>query len=253
MGENYLTYPCKFMRITQSYSGTTSHKPHTTGNIKDYPIDEGCEDTKRSYIYCPCDKMIIRRIYGVGTPGTNTIWLESTHKVDFADGTSDYCTMLITHPDDSELKKLKVGGTFKRGDPICKEGKDGATAYHFHISAGKGKISGNGWKKNSNGKWVLTTTGGAFKPEKLFFLDKDFTTVLENKGLNFKELNCTYSAGYYKVSTAALNVRTDPGTSYSKKGIVYLGEKINITKVSGSWGRLQNGNWVCLEYCEAIK
>lgn len=32
MGKNYLIYPCKTMRITQSYTGTTSHKPHMTEN-----------------------------------------------------------------------------------------------------------------------------------------------------------------------------------------------------------------------------
>lgn len=253
MSDNYLTYPCKHMRITQSYTGSVSHKPHTTGNIKDYPIDEGCESSGRSYIYCPCDKMLIRRIYGVGTKGTNTVWLESASKVNFADGTSDYFTMLITHPDDEELKKLKVGDSFSRHDPICREGKDGATAYHFHISGGKGKMKGNGWAKNSNGKWVLTTTKGTYKPEELFFVDRDFTRVLSNGKLVFKELNLTYKIGCYKISVSALNIRTGPGTNYSKKGVLYFGKKVNITQVSGKWGKLQNGNWVCLEYCEAIK
>ncbi len=253
MAKNYLTYPCKYMRITQSYNGNVSHKPHTTGDIKDYPIDDGCEDTKKSYIYCPCDKMLIRRIYGVGTSGTNTIWLESATKVSFADGTNDYCTMLITHPDDNELKRLKVGGSFKRGEPICKEGKDGATAYHFHISAGKGKISGKGWKKNSNGKWVLTTTKGAYRPESLFYIDKAFTTVLSSGNLNFKELHLTYSAGYYKVNTAALNLRQGPGTKYKKAGIIYFGKKIKVVDFKANWGKMENGNWVCLDYCEAIK
>ena len=53
---NYLTYPCKNMRITQSYKGKTSHYPHTVGKPKDYPIDEGGKDTGKDTIYCPCDE-----------------------------------------------------------------------------------------------------------------------------------------------------------------------------------------------------
>ena len=59
--------------------------------------------------------MKIVKIYGVGASGTNTIWLESTTKVDFADGTNDYITLLITHPNDDDLKRLKKGQTFTRG------------------------------------------------------------------------------------------------------------------------------------------
>lgn len=253
MKSNTLIYPCKHMRITQSYNGNVSHKPHTTGNIKDYPIDEGCESTGRSFIYCPCDKMVLKRIYGVGTKGTNTIWLESTSKVNFADKTQDYFTMMITHSDDEELKKLKVGDVFSRFDPICLEGKDGATAYHFHISVGKGKIKGNGWSKNSNDKWVLTTTKGAYKPEKLFYVDKSFTKVISSGYLKFKELSSAYSAGYYKVCTAALNVRKGPGTNYDKKGKLFLGQKIKVTQTDNIWGKIENDKWVCLDYCEAIR
>ena len=35
----YFYFPMETMRVTQSYDGTTSHKPHTTGTPKDYPID----------------------------------------------------------------------------------------------------------------------------------------------------------------------------------------------------------------------
>ncbi len=252
MIKNYLIYPCKTLRITQSYTGTTSHLPHTTGNPKDYPIDEGCSDTGRDWCYCPCDKMKVKRIYGVGTGGTNTIWLESTSKVVFADGTSDYFTMLVTHPDDADLKKIKVGQIFTRKDKICREGKDGATAYHLHISAGKGKYKGNGWVKNSNGKYVLTTKKGACKPEKLFYIDPEFTKVVANKGLTFKTLP-VYTPGTYKVNTAALNVRNGASTNSKRVGTLLKGKKITVEKVSGDWGRYAKDRWVNLDYCKKIK
>ncbi len=250
--KNYLIYPCKTMRITQSYTGTASHLPHTTGKPKDYPIDEGCSDTGKDYIYCPCDKMKVKRIYGVGTGGTNTIWLESTEKVLFADGKKGYCTLLITHPDDADLKKLKPGQVFTRKQKICREGKDGATAYHLHISAGKGKFTGNGWIKNSKGKYVLTTTGGTFRPEALFYIDEAFTKVMNTKGLTFKKMP-TYSTGKYKVNTAVLNVRKSADADSAKVGTVLLGQKVTVDKVVGDWGRIGKYRWVCLDYCKKVK
>jgi hypothetical protein len=175
------------MSISQGYTGSTSHSPHNTGSPKDYPWDEACENSGRSPMYCPCDEMKIVKIY---TKGTNTFWLESTTKCDLADGTSDFVTLLVTHPNDSDIARLKVGQKFKRGDLICYEGTDGnATGNHFHFSAGKGKISGGGWIQNSKGKWVLTCTGGGKKPETLFFIDPNFTTsVIRTKNIQFKNV-----------------------------------------------------------------
>ncbi len=249
MSKNYLIYPCKVMRITQNYKGKTSHLPHTQGTPADYPVDDGCSDRGRDMFYCPCDEMKIRRIYGVGTGGTNTIWLESTKKVCFADGTEDYCTLLIIHPDDSDLKKLSVGQCFRRKEAICREGKDGATAYHFHISAGKGRFSGNGWKKNSKGKYVLTTTKKAYPPEKLFFIDKAFTRVSSEGGLSFRELPEAYAKGTYTVNTAVLNIRKGPSTAYGKKGVLFKGKRVSIKQISDNWGKIADSSWICLDYC----
>lgn len=206
---NYLTYPCKVMNITQGYTGNTSHAPHTTGLPKDYPWDEACENTGRSPMYCPCDEMTIKRIY---TKGSNTIWLESTTVVDFADGTEGYVTLMVTHPNDSDIKRLKVGQKFKRGDLICYEGTDGnATGNHFHFAVGKGKIKGNGWAQNSKGKWVLTTVDGSKKPETMFFIDPEFTkTIKKTQGLKFKNVPKNESflpaRGYFKYGDTDENI-----------------------------------------------
>lgn len=276
MNNNYLIYPCKTMRITQSYTGKTSHLPHTKGTLRDYPIDEGCEDSGRSSMYCPCNEMKVKRLYGVGSGGTNTLWLESTGKVDFADGTSDFFSMLVIHPDDSELKKISVGQIFKRKQEICREGKDGATGNHFHFSGGKGKLKGTGWMKNSNGKWVLTTTAHTDKPENLFYIDPIFTLVKDTRGLQFHTLpdEKEYKTGNYTVSKAdLLNVRTGPGIEYKKKKFSSLtrsaqkqiielcngykangyvkGTSFTVYQVENNWGRTPSG-WVCLDYCEVM-
>lgn len=279
MNKNYLIYPCKIMRITQNYNGKTSHNPHTVGSPKDYPIDEGCRDSGREWLYCPCDKMIVKRNY---TAGTNTLWLESTEKVYFADGTSDYFTMLITHPNNDDMRSCPVGRTFTRGNPICREGTDGATANHLHISGGKGKFSGNGWTKNSKGKYVLTTTKGAYKPEKLFYIDTSFTKVVSKGGINFKSLPKTkatetkskagYEKGNYIVKADVLNVRKGAGTLYGKvtfkklsataqkKILTLAGKEVDgyvkgltftVSLINGKWGKTPSG-WVCLDYCEKL-
>ena len=122
---NYLTYPFKTMCITQNYNGRTSHYPHTTGNPKDYPFDNGGRDSGRDPMYAPCD-LIVKRIYGVGTGGTNTLWVESVDQVMTPAGT-DFVTMQITHSNDSDLRRLRTGQIINKGDIICYEGTDGAT------------------------------------------------------------------------------------------------------------------------------
>ena len=276
MIKNYLTYPCKIMRITQNYNGTTSHKPHTTGSPKDYPIDEACKDKDRDWLYCPCDKMIVKRRY---LAGTNTVWLESLDKVHFADGTSNYFTMLITHPNNDDMYNLPEGRVFMRGEKICREGMDGATANHLHISGGKGKFTGNGWTKNTNGKYVLTCTGGAYKPEKLFYIDTSFTEVISKGGITFKtlpksETKSGYTTGKYVVDTELLRVRSGAGTIHPYKKFDQLrstaqakiltlthgepkdgyvkGLEFTAQEIKNNWAKTGSG-WVCLDYCEKIK
>ena len=186
--KNYLIYPTKIMSITQNYSDNFSHKPNSDGKpIYDYPIDENCGTTGRDYFCCPCDEVEIKRIYGVGSSGANTIWLQSTSKVVFANGEEDYCTILVTHPNDDTLKPLKVGQTFKRKEKMFLEGKDGnATGNHFHISVAKSKFVYSGWKKNNLGAWCIT--GNPIKPEEAFFIDREFTTIKKTAGLKFKDI-----------------------------------------------------------------
>lgn len=187
---NRLIYPLKKVAITQTYNGEASHKPHTTGLPKDYPIDDNGGDSSRSaYFYCPCDEIVIVRVYGVGASGTNTIFMRSTSPVQFANGEKDYACILVTHPDDDTLKGFKEGQKFSRKQPMFIEGKDGqATGYHFHISVGKGDFIDKGWVKNSKDKWVLNTTNGSLKPEDAFFIDEEFTEIVDKKKLKFKSL-----------------------------------------------------------------
>lgn len=185
----YLKYPTKVLALSQNYSDNYSHKISSTGKPASYPIDETCGDTGRDYFYAPCD-LTIKRIYGVGNSGTNTIWFQSKSKVKLANGTESYVTIMVIHPNDDDLKKLKKGQLFKQGDKIMREGKDGnATGYHFHIECAAcefSKLKNSGWVKNSKSAWVISNN--AIKPEDAFFIDPDFTKIKQAKGLKFKTL-----------------------------------------------------------------
>lgn len=249
MNKSIAVYPMLKMKITQSYNGTASHLPYSTGNKKDYPVDEAGTNSGRDYMFCPCAKMKIVRLYGVGNSGTNTIWLTSVGKIDFPDGTRDYLTIMVIHPNDDDLKKLKVGKIFEKGEKMFREGTDGhTTGNHLHFSVGKGKVKGTGWEKNNKGKWVLTTKSGTCKPEDVFYIDKASTTVLKTGGIVFPEL-LKKEKSY--ITTAALNIRQSHSTAAKKLGTYDKDVKIKIFAVYENWGQTDKG-WICLDYCKAV-
>lgn len=190
MSENYLIYPTKVMKITQNHT-QGNHAGNSGGKPWDFPVDEACEDTGRSLFYCPCDAMKVVRVYGVGSVGTNTIWLESVSPVDMPCG-RDQITIMVMHPNDDDLEKIKVGQVFRRGQPMFREGTDGnATGNHFHMAVGTGTINGNGWA--SNGKaWVLTVSGKVLKANEAFFVDEN-TKILKSGGYDWKMATNNYA------------------------------------------------------------
>lgn len=200
----YLIYPTKKLNITQTYAGTTSHIAELNGKPMAYAIDENCGDKKRDYFYAPCD-LIVKRVYGVNGPGTNTIWLQSKDKVKLANGKTSIVTIRVTHPNDDTLNKFKVGQFYKQYDKLFLEGNDGqASGYHFHIEVNTCKfedldgINQPGWVKNNKGAWV--TSPNSIKPEDAFYIDPNFTKVIDTKGLKFKNLP-TKKVVYYPAYT----------------------------------------------------
>lgn|GEM_PF-3495910 len=181
-----LKYPCKNMKITQSYLGHYSHEPNRNGSPPDYPIDEAGVDRNRDWFYAPCD-LQIARIYGVGNSGDNTIWMTSKEPVEMPCG-KDYVTIMVVHPEDDDLKNIRVGQEFKRGERMFREGQDGkASGNHFHMSVATGMIRSGGWVKNSREAWVIFTTGRALKPEEAFFVTEDIK-IISSGGLFFKPM-----------------------------------------------------------------
>ena len=251
---NYLTYPFRTMRITQSYDGTVSHLPHMTGTPKEYALDEGGADGGRDWVYCGCYQMRVAKLTGVGKPGTNALYLTTTTPVKLANGKTSVITIQLVHPNDDDLSKLRDGQIFRRGDRICREGNDGATGNHIHLAVGLGTIVGTGWQQNSKGRWVLVTTGGPIKPEDAFFIDPAFTVIKNDKYLKFKNVPMDEpKPGNYVVNTEVLNVRTGTTKDARIADVLMRGTKIKVEKVklgwNGDWwGKVVGKGWIDMKY-----
>lgn len=184
----YFTIGMETLRVTQSYTGTASHKKHwhNSKDYADYPIDLAGAGSNASAYFATVDMKVVA-IKGKGNSMTNTIWLETVDKVITPSGKFKVFVALTHWNDnDSAIKKLKVDSIVKKGSIICYEGVDGATANHLHLVCGNAdKSCGNGLIKNSNGAWV--SNGYCMKPEEIFYIDKDFTKVVETKDIKFKD------------------------------------------------------------------
>lgn len=245
-------FPMETMRITQNPYGSTSHHPHNTGTPKDYPIDCAGVDGGRSAIFCPTEM----KVTAIKYCSTNTIWLVSTHKVN-TPTFNDYVFMTLTHWNDNDphiKKHNKVGNVIKKGEIICLEGTDGATANHIHICCGKG-YSDN-WIKNSNKKVVIV--GDNKPPEQVMYRYTKFTTsVMDNGGLKWVSTDTDTcpdflpSRGYFKKGDSGKNVeKIDEWLSSLVIGNYYgfyTTEMVKALQAKGKEEGLYNdvidGNW----------
>lgn len=181
----YAIYPAKKMRISQRYDEGNHLSHFNNTDYKDYPIDETYGSTASTgSFYAPFDCEVVKKYSAT----TKEIWITSTSKVDTPLGT-DYVTVFIGHIRSGEYNDIQVGDKYKQYEKIVSEEKDSmSTGYHNHISAGLGKMKGTGWVKNNRGLWVPQTTNGMKKPELIFYVDKSFTTIVNDKGLNFQDM-----------------------------------------------------------------
>lgn len=245
MGYWYFRYPFKVMGISQDYDGSYSHRKYSTGNRKDYPIDEAGSDTGRDWMYAMND-LVVKKIYGLGSSGQpNTIWFQTRRKVITPLGIG-YVTFRCTHMSDADLRKFRVGQIVKRGTKLFREYIDGgATGNHIHMTFGQGIYESPGWRANSNGAYVLTTSGKNRKPEKLLFVDRTFTKKIRStQGIDFKEKP--------KRKTRTTKKRVRVRKSYSKSSAIvgYLakGKKVTVYVTRGKYSCIGPNMWVYTKY-----
>ena len=162
-------YPSRNMRITQGYNTGT--------HLDSYAIDEAGIDSGISWLKAPFTG-IIKRIY---SNDANEVWLESIEEVEYPDGTIDFMTILFAHSND--VSNLFVGKRIEKGEEFYSEGTKGqVTGNHCHIECGRGKFTGTGWYKNSNGNFSINN---GKRPEECLWIDETIN-ILNNNGYNFK-------------------------------------------------------------------
>lgn len=193
----YFTFGMKNMRITQSYNGTVSHKPHwyNSKDYSDYPIDIAGVDGGQDKYYATVD-MKITAIRGIGSSYTNTIWLEALENCITPLGNNIKPFIALTHWNDKDpyIRGRKVGDIIRAGEIICMEGTDGATANHLHLVCGDAnRGTGDNLIKNSNGKWV--SNGYCYRPEQIMFIDSNFTNIITTSDLKFEVREIGYNKG----------------------------------------------------------
>lgn len=188
-------FPMHYMNISQSYN-EGNHIPHWQGASKgkaDYPIDICGMDAGRDYFYAPCDCKITFIQAKNTKKWTNKMILVSTNKVKTPRYGTTQIFFKVVHFLYEDVKKygLKVGKTFKKGQIICKEGKDyNSTGNHIHLSQGIGYANKSIYNKpiyKKNRK--LVANGNNKYPQSIFYLDTKFTKkIIRDAGIKWSKI-----------------------------------------------------------------
>lgn len=119
----------------------------------------------------------------------------------------------------------------RRGD-ICVFGKRVSSSHncgHIAIATGEGSLT---WFKSYDQNWG----GKACKVVTHKYNSEDFLGVLRPK----------------LTVTAALNVRSGPGTSYKTVAELPAGEKVTVYQTKNTWARIGTEKWVSSKYLSGV-
>ena len=237
-----ILYPLKHMWIT-CVPGQNKHK-----------YCQALDDQGKSYpttdmIYAPYTGKIIRKY-----PSECEIWFESVDKVEFADGTIDYATILFAHKD--HYDELKENVVYKQGEVIYSEGtkannKIGGAERHVHFECCKGKTTGSGWVKAPDGTWNLKN---GESPKNCYFVPDD-VEIIKTGGIDFKKLETRVGTpverneyvDQLEVIADILNARETPSTKGKRLGYINLGiyNIIGIAEADGyTWYEVEKDMWI---------
>ena len=149
-----LKCPFKKMAIIQYDGEDFSHKGSDA-----WDISTGTAGVKDPY-FAPCD-LVCKEV----EKSSASVWWQSKNKVQFADGTKDYMTLMVVH--DNTINQY-VGMKINQGVQIGNMGTGGgATGVHCHIEVAKGKYKGK-YYKNEYGVYCLFNTCKFYEA---FFMD----------------------------------------------------------------------------------
>ena len=162
--------------ITQVPGGDYSHAG--TQNFDVIGVNESGENVPHD-IFAPFDCTVLE-IYPSSNSG-NTVIIQSTRKVRYADGSTDYMTMAFAH--DNDISNLYVGKEIKQGEVFYQTGDYGnATGIHSHVTCIRGQYKGDYWTQNSQGNW---SSPEGISPVSALYISGN-TRIIEAMGLVFQ-------------------------------------------------------------------
>lgn len=237
-----IMYPLKNMWIT-CIPGQYLHKYSQALD------DQGLNYATSDKVYAPFTGKVIRKY-----PSECEIWFESVDKVEFADGTIDYATILFAHKDNYE--DIKENVIYKQGEVIYSEGtrasnKIGGADRHVHFEICAGKTTGSGWVKAQDGTWNLKN---GKSPSECYFINEGIN-VIKTGGLTFKRLKTTTepverneNINQIRIIVDSLRIRSGHSTNDSVLGFAENEGIYNDLEVYSdgtyTWHRIADNEWV---------
>lgn len=186
----YAIYPFDYMRITQAHN-EGNHIPHwkDVTNYSDKPWDEASKDVGRQY-FIPQNDYVIEQVL----IDSRSVRLRTLNQVLIPYKTEPVTLYVtLTHMKLETMKRLKEGQIVHKNEKLILEGDEGgALGNHFHCTANIGKYYG--LKYNNNKKWVWCYEKSLL-PDEAFYIDSDFTNIINSKGYSFKEVPVDYRKG----------------------------------------------------------
>lgn len=160
-GEEMAVFVAKSLLVTQ---GAFDDYSHMTQNALDIQPAERA-------VYAPFNAKIMRK--DASETACNAVWIESTSKVRYADGTYDYMTLCFMH--DNDISDISVGQALTQGEYFYDSGNYGiASGIHVHVAAYRGKYNS-----------TMQVGNGDINIEDALFLPDD-TYVYNDYGLMWK-------------------------------------------------------------------
>lgn len=165
-GEELAVFVSRSLDVTQGAYDEYSHQNQNAIDIR----------PSETRVYSPFDGVIVKTETSENT--CNAVWIESTSKVLYADGTLDYMTAAFMHDDD--ISDISVGAEIKQGEYFYDSGSYGAASgKHVHIAFYRGKYNEN-----------MKIGSGDIRAENAVYLPND-TYICSSYGMNWKYVSET--------------------------------------------------------------
>lgn len=160
-GEEMAVFVAHSLLVTQ---GAYDEYSHSNQNALDIQPAERA-------VYAPFNAKVVH--IDASEIACNAVWIESTSKVRYADGSYDYMTLCFMH--DNDISDIYVGQALTQGEYFYDSGNYGVSSgIHVHVAAYRGQYNGS----------MRVGNGDVYVEDALFLPDD--TYVYNDYGLEWK-------------------------------------------------------------------